>query len=83
MDTQTFLILNKVQKNPEWLRQFYGHLEKLRSLCRKTSMPIKFLVFGGGGYLGFKGGGRADFNFMGAGILLKSRRQGDARGASA
>ena len=37
------------------LRQFYGHLEFLRSFCRKT-VSIKFLVLGGG-YFGFGGGG--------------------------
>ena len=35
-------------------------------------MSIKFLVSGGGGYLGFWGGGGgcANFTFMGAGIFL-------------
>ena len=33
----------------KWLRQFEGHLEKLRSF----SMPIKFLVLGGGGIFAF------------------------------
>ena len=56
----------------QWLHQSYGHLEKLRSFCRKTSMPIKYLVLGGGGYLAFfLGGGTADFIFMGARIFLK------------
>ena len=41
----------------KWLRQFYGRLEFLRSLCRKTSMSIKFLFFWGwGGILGLGGG---------------------------
>ena len=55
----------------KWLHQFYGHLEKMPSFCRKTSMSIKFLVFGGGGNFGFflGGGGSADFIFMGAGIF--------------
>ena len=35
-------------------------------------MSIKFLVWGGGGVLGF-GGGSADFIFMGAGIFLTIR----------
>ena len=30
---------------------------KMRFFCRKTAMSIKFLVLGGGGYLGFGGGG--------------------------
>ena len=36
-------------------------------------MSIKFLVLGGGGILGFggRGGGGADFIFMGARIFLK------------
>ena len=42
----------------KWLRQFYGRLEKLRSFCSKTSMPIKFLVFGGWYFGSFAGGGR-------------------------
>ena len=44
---------------------------KMRSFCRKTAMPVKFLVLGGGGYfgLGVGGGGSADFIFMGAGIF--------------
>ena len=33
-------------------------------------MSIKFLVFGGGEYFGFWGGGSADFIFMGARIFL-------------
>ena len=32
----------------KWLCQFYGRLEKLRSFCRKTSVPAKFLILGGG-----------------------------------
>ena len=38
------------------LRQFYGHLQKMRSFCRKNPMPIKFLVWGGG-IFGFWGRG--------------------------
>ena len=41
----------------------------------KPSMPMKFLVLGGGGALGFflgGGGGAADLIFMGAGIFLKN-----------
>ena len=32
----------------KWLRQFYGRVEEVHSFCRKTAMPIKFLVLGGG-----------------------------------
>ena len=40
-------------------------------LQEKPSMPIKFLVLGGGGVsCFFLGGGSADFIFMGAGIFL-------------
>ena len=37
----------------------------------KTPMPIKFLLLGGGGVLGSleRGGGSANFIFMGAGIF--------------
>ena len=50
---------------------FMGAWKKLPSFCSKTSMPIKFLVFGVGGILGFGGGGgSADFIFMGARIFL-------------
>ena len=54
----------------KWLRQFYGRLEKCVLSAGKT-MPIKFLVLGGGGYFGFfgVGGGSADFIFMGARIF--------------
>ena len=38
-------------------RDRYGRLEFLRSFCRRTSTPIKFLVLQGGRYLGFLGGG--------------------------
>ena len=38
-------------------------------------MSIKFLVFFGGGYFGFGGGGSADFIFMGAGIFLTLRSE--------
>ena len=39
---------------------------KMRSFCRKTSMPVKYFGFFGGG-----GGGRADFIFLiGARIFL-------------
>ena len=49
----------------KWLRQFYGHVEKLRSFCRKTHVH-KFLVLGGGGILGFFwGGGKCRFYFYG------------------
>ena len=47
----------------KWLCQFYGRLEKLRSFCRKTAMPIKFFVLGevfwfwGGGEVRVWGGG--------------------------
>ena len=42
------------------------------SFCRRTSMSIKFLVFGGGGYFVFffGGGGSANYIFMGARIFL-------------
>ena len=44
---------------PEWLRQFYGHLEKCIRSAGKT-MSIKFLVlFGGGG-----GGGGVPILFL-------------------
>ena len=72
-----FLFLAWYQKNPrvhhflcpqfwgrKWLRRFYGHLEKLRSFCRKTAMPIKFLVLGGGVF-GFFFGGVCRFYFYG------------------
>ena len=45
----------------KWLRQFYGRL--------KTSMPIKFPVFGGGTFF-LGGGGGADYIFMGARIFF-------------
>ena len=55
----------------KWRLQFYRRLEKLRSFCRTTPMPIKFLVFrlflGEGGIWVLRGG--ADFIFMGAGIF--------------
>ena len=41
---------------PEWVRQFYGRLEKCVLSARKP-VSIKFLVLGGGGILGFLGGG--------------------------
>ena len=50
------------------MRQFYGHLEKMRSFCRKNhvrKIPLFGVGFGGGG-----GGGSADFIFMGARIFL-------------
>ena len=41
------------------------------SVLQEKPMSIKFLVLGGGGYLGFGGGGgSADFIFMGARIFL-------------
>ena len=40
---------------PQWLRQFYGRRAFFGSFCWKTPMPIKFLVFGGGGFE--RGGG--------------------------
>ena len=41
------------------------------TFCRKTPMPITFLVLGGGGIWGLFGGGRsADIIFMDAGIFL-------------
>ena len=33
---------------PELAAPIYGRLEQWRSFCRKTAMPIKFLVLGGG-----------------------------------
>ena len=46
------------------LPELYGRLEKLRSFCRKTSMPKKFLVLGGCfGF--FFGGGKCRFYFYG------------------
>ena len=44
----------------KWLHQFYRRLEKFRSSCRKTSMPITFLVLGGG-VSGFFWGGKCRF----------------------
>ena len=40
---------------------------KMRSLCRKKPMPIKFLLSGGWGYFGFGGGGggKCQFYFCG------------------
>ena len=32
----------------KWVRQFYGRPEKMRSLCGKKTMSIKFLGLGGG-----------------------------------
>ena len=74
-----------IQKNPrvrkirvrnsgagKWLRQFYGRLESAFFLQEKP-MSIKFLLLGGGGYLGFFWGG-GDFIFMGAGIFPKYSR---------
>ena len=53
----------------KWLRQFYGRLAIFGSFCWKTPMPIKFLVlWGGHGFFG-RGGGSADFIFMGVGIF--------------
>ena len=48
------------------LRQSYERLEKLFSFCRKTSMPIKFLVLGGRILLFFfvGGGGRVPILFL-------------------
>ena len=44
-------------------------------------MSIKFLVLGGGGILGWGGGGKADFIFMGTRIFLKpSASLGNGRG---
>ena len=53
------------------MRQFYGHLEKMRPFCRKKPMSVKFLVLGGGDFGFGGGGGSADFIFMGARIFLK------------
>ena len=44
------------------MRQFYGHLEKMRSFCRKNHVR-KIPLFLGGVFWG--GGGSADFIFMG------------------
>ena len=49
------------------MRQFYGHLEKMRSFCRKNHVR-KIPLFWGGVLGG--GGGGADFIFMGARIFL-------------
>ena len=49
------------------MRQFYGHLEKMRSFCRKNH--VRKIPLFWGGFLG--GGGSADFIFMGARIFLK------------
>ena len=54
----------------KWVRQFYGHLEKMRSFCRKNH--VRKIPLFWGGVLG--GGGSADFIFMGARIFLKGRR---------
>ena len=74
------LFLSKTQKNPsvrkrkdfcpqfwgrKWLRQFHGHLEKC-ALSAGKPHAHKFLVFGGGGILGFfLGGGKCRFYFYG------------------
>ena len=42
-----FVIFCLQFSSQKWLHQFYGCLE-LCSFCRKASMPIKFLVLGGG-----------------------------------
>ena len=55
----------------KWLRQFYGHLEKMRSFCRKTHVH-KIPRFRGGVFWVWGGGGSADFIFMGARIFLIS-----------
>ena len=47
------------------MRQFYGHLESFLSFCTKTSMSIKFLVFGGGGgFWAFFGAGGVPLLFL-------------------
>ena len=43
---------------------------KMRSFCREKPHAIKFLGLGGVFWLFFFGGGSADFDFMGARILL-------------
>ena len=47
----------------KWLLQFYGRLECFGSLCRKISMPIKFLAF-------FGGRGGSCFGFVGGGVPI-------------
>ena len=55
------------------LRQFYVRLENAFFLQEKP-MPIKFLVWGGGGvFWVFFGGGSADFIFMGARIFSEEK----------
>ena len=54
------------------MRQFYGHLEKCVLSAGKTHVH-KIPRFRGRGILGFRGGGSADFIFMGARIFLKQR----------
>ena len=61
----------------KWLRQFYGRLEFLFSLCRKTSMSIKFLVLGGGGF--GVGGGKCRFYFYGCGDFSDKCGFGEGR----
>ena len=54
----------------KWLRQFYGRLAFFGSFCRKTPIPIKFLL--SGGVLGFflEGGVEVPILvFMGVGIF--------------
>ena len=53
------------------MRQFYGHLEKMRSFCRKNR--VRKIPRFWGGVLGGGGGGSADFIFMGARTFLKRR----------
>ena len=55
---------------PEMAAPIYGHVEKLRSFCRKTHVHKIPRSRGGGGILGFGGeGGSADLIFMGARIF--------------
>ena len=58
----------------KWLRQFCGRLAFFGVFCWKTPMPIKFLLLGRGGARGFfgRGGGSANFIFMGVGIVPTS-----------
>ena len=50
---------------PAMAAPIYGHLALFVSFCWKTTLPIKFLVFGGVG-LGFFGrGGGGSANFVG------------------
>ena len=52
---------------------FYGRLAFLGSFCWETPMPIKVLLLRGGVGVSQKGGGSANFIFMGVGIFPNNR----------